>query len=86
MTFTSDDVRRLAALARLELSPVETDAFTRQLADILDLVRDVQSVETGAPDLAREHVLPPAAPVRDDVVQPSLEGGGLFKVPRVFNG
>jgi aspartyl-tRNA(Asn)/glutamyl-tRNA(Gln) amidotransferase subunit C len=88
VSFTSEDVRRLAALARLELSPAELDDFTRQFADILELVRrveDVQSATTG--DLSLEHVLPPSPPVREDEVQPSLDlGGRQFKVPRVLNG
>jgi aspartyl-tRNA(Asn)/glutamyl-tRNA(Gln) amidotransferase subunit C len=86
MSFTPEDVTRLASLARLELSADEIEAFARQLGDILDLARQVQAVETSARDLATEHALAPAPPLRDDVVQPSLDGGGLFKVPRVIGG
>ena len=86
MSFTAEDVRRLAKLARLELSPAEIDAFARQLAEILELARQVQTVDTAAIIAGAEHVLAPAAPAREDVVQPSLPADGLFKVPRVLNG
>ena len=96
MAFTPDDVKRLAALARLELSAGEIDAFARQLGDILAFAEQVQSIESAAGDAT---VLPPAPAVRDDVVLPSLpldtvlaaapdadRGAGLFKVPRVLQG
>ena len=84
MSFTAEDVQRLATLARLELSPEEVTAFARQLGEILEFARQVQAIDT--PALDADHVLAPAPPVRDDVVQPSLPGDGLFKVPRVLNG
>jgi aspartyl-tRNA(Asn)/glutamyl-tRNA(Gln) amidotransferase subunit C len=96
--FAADDVRRLAALARLELGPDEIDAFVRQLNDILEFARQVQSVDTAdvTPD---SYMLPPAPAVRDDATLPSLDRDevlaaapdadrttGLFKVPRVLSG
>jgi aspartyl-tRNA(Asn)/glutamyl-tRNA(Gln) amidotransferase subunit C len=80
--FGPDEVRTLAALARLELSDEETRTFAHQLGDILDFARQVQEADTTAPALipppadAVERVpgcvLPPLAPTRDDEVQPSL--------------
>ena len=76
-SFTSDDVRRLASLARLELSDAETAAFARQLGEILDFARQVQSAEPlatlsqDAQQIAAA-MLPATVPSRDDVVRPSL--------------
>ncbi|HVL67798.1 MAG TPA: Asp-tRNA(Asn)/Glu-tRNA(Gln) amidotransferase subunit GatC [Vicinamibacterales bacterium] len=93
--FTDADVRRLARLARLELTEREVALFTRQLGEILAFARQVQAVGAGGLTPGSD-----AAPApREDVVQPSLPaadalGGapaadgrtGLFKVPRVLNG
>lgn len=97
--FTAHEVRHLAALAQLELGPEETEAFARQLSEILEFARQVQAVDTSL--LAGEDaiVLAAEAPRRDDVLEPSLRRDdvlsgapdadrttGLFKVPRVLNG
>ena len=97
-TFTRDDVQRLAALARLELSAEEIDLFARQLTDIIEFAREIQEVDTSSlivdvKEIADDRTL------RDDLVLPSLErnevlegaanvdpAAGLFKVPRVLNG
>lgn len=75
-TFTANDVRRLASLARLELTTDEIDAFARQLGEILDFARQVQEAESAAPALGATQppgtTLPPLPPLRDDRVAPSL--------------
>jgi aspartyl-tRNA(Asn)/glutamyl-tRNA(Gln) amidotransferase subunit C len=76
--FTADDVRRLAALARLELTTDEIDRFARQLGEILDFARQVQEAEAAAFAVGRDQdqpagtTLPPLPPFRDDAVQPCL--------------
>ena len=97
-TFTPDDVQRLAALARLELSAAEITTFTRQLGDVLEFVRQIQAVDTASMD-ARPPAVDELLSLRGDVVLPSLErsevlaaapeaepSSGHFKVPRVLNG
>ncbi len=93
---TSDDVRRVAALAHLDLTEAEVDTFTRQLGDILEYARQVQAIDTsGVPPTS--HVLAGAPVERDDLVEPCLDRGaalaaapdaapeaGLFRVPRVI--
>ncbi len=94
-TLTQQDVKRIAALARLDLTPDELDLFTRQLGDILTYVEQIRTLDTsGVPPTS--HVL--NRPVdRDDVPQPALSRAdllrnapdaapeaGLFKVPRVI--
>ena len=97
-TFTRRDVEHLARLARLELTDDEAALFTRQLADILEFVREVQAVQTSTLEPTTDAGAR-ALGWRDDAVQPSLDRGevlaaspgadaasGLFKVPRVLNG
>ena len=43
---TRADVRRIAALARLELTEPELDLFARQLTSILEYADSLQSVDT----------------------------------------
>ena len=90
------DVARIAALAHLELTDAEADAFTRQLSDILAYAAQVQALDTsGVPPTS--HVLTGVTVDRDDVEKPSLdrqtavaaapdgdEHRGLFRVPRVI--
>lgn len=90
------DVTRVAALARLELTPEETALFTRQLTDILAYAEAVQQIDTtGVPPTAHAGAGEPVW--RDDTPVPSLDrtrvleqapgastGAGLFKVPKVL--
>lgn len=93
---TRADVARIAALAHLELTDAEADAFTRQLSDILAYATEVQALDTsGVPPTS--HVLSGAPIDREDVEAPSLDRHiavaaapdgddqhGLFRVPRVI--
>ena len=95
MALTQQDVKRIAELARLELTSEELDLFTRQLGDILRYVEQISELDTTgvAPT---SHVL--NRPVdRDDETGPTLSRpdllsnapdasreAGLFKVPRVI--
>lgn len=93
---TVADVERIAALAHLELTPDETQLFTRQLADILAYAQQVQAIDTsGVPATAHVHV--DERTEREDELQPSLpleealanspdaaQEAGLFRVPRVI--
>ncbi len=93
-TFTPDDVRRLARLARLDLDEEEVSAFTRQLGDILEFARQIQSVDTAEVTDAPAVGLPPlredtpgASLSRTDVLAAAPDhdaASGLFKVPRVI--
>jgi aspartyl-tRNA(Asn)/glutamyl-tRNA(Gln) amidotransferase subunit C len=95
-TLTRADVERIAALARLELTPDEVTLFAGQLTAILAYADQVQRVDTTGVAVG-----PAASPggmaSRDDVPAPCLErdvllsqapaadrGAGLFKVPRVL--
>ena len=94
-TLNHQDVKRIAELARLELTADELELFTRQLGDILAYVEQIRSLDTTG--------VPPTSSVlnrpvdRPDEPRPSLSRAdllrnapdaapeaGLFKVPRVI--
>ncbi len=93
---TPDEVRRIARLAHLELTPPEIELFAGQLSRILAYADEVQQVDTtGVAPTA--HVLGVVDRWREDAPQPSLEpqqwiqnapqadaARGLFKVPKVL--
>lgn len=89
------EVKRIAELARLELTTDELELFTRQLGDILTYVEQIRALDTTG--------VPPTSSVlnrpvdRLDEPRPSLSRAdllrnapdaapeaGLFKVPRVI--
>ncbi len=88
------EVKRIGALARLDLDAAETAAMSDQLTRILDYVAQLEAVDTAG-------VAPTTHPVdlgeafRDDVVRPSLDpeaalanapatDGASFIVPRIL--
>ena len=92
----ADEVRRIAALAHLALTDDEVGLFGRQLADILDYVRQMQAEDTtGVTPMS--HALDdrrPSGPTSrstacrgrsalDNAPEAAPEAG-LFKVPRVM--
>ncbi|HSB10886.1 MAG TPA: Asp-tRNA(Asn)/Glu-tRNA(Gln) amidotransferase subunit GatC [Blastocatellia bacterium] len=100
MAITRTDVEKIAELARLELTPDETELFTEQLRSILGHVEKLNELDTT--DVApMSHCAPAGGDAeyakRDDQVRPSLgpqlavenapdSEGGYFKVPRVIGG
>ena len=90
------DVLKVAALARLALTPEEVTLFSAQLESILAYANIVQDVDTaGVPPTShpfssgsrwREDV-PAASLDRDAILAHAPEGSirtGLFKVPKVL--
>jgi aspartyl-tRNA(Asn)/glutamyl-tRNA(Gln) amidotransferase subunit C len=94
-TLSAQEVKRIAELARLELTAGELELFTRQLGDILTYVEQIRALDTTG--------VPPTSSVlnrpvdRPDQPGPSLSRAellrnapdaapeaGLFKVPRVI--
>ena len=96
MSLSLEEVRRVALLARLHLSPEEEQLFRGQLSAILDYVAqleelDVSHVEPMTHALAAGE----ASALREDEVRPSLtphdalanapaREGTCFKVPRII--
>jgi aspartyl-tRNA(Asn)/glutamyl-tRNA(Gln) amidotransferase subunit C len=96
LTLGPDDARRIATLARLELTTDEVDLFARQLGDILNYVDELRALETAGVE-PTSHPLSTGPVWRADALVPSLDrqtvlegapGGsprtGWFKVPKVL--
>lgn len=94
MGITADDVARLGALARIQLTERECQDLAPELNVILDSVRSVS--EVAGPDVPMAtHAIPMTNVFRDDVVTPSLtqeqalsgapdHEEGRFRVPQIL--
>jgi aspartyl-tRNA(Asn)/glutamyl-tRNA(Gln) amidotransferase subunit C len=91
---TRQDVVHVAKLARLALTDSEIDAFTADLAGILEHAQDVSSLDTTGV-MATAHPLPLVNVLRADVVRPSVSRDEVlamapmaeadrFRVPRIL--
>lgn len=95
MSITIEDVRHIAFLARLALTPEEEQLYTEQLAAVLDHAARLEEVNT-------EQISPTAsvldlrAPLRPDVPRPCPPRAkilsnapdseeGMFRVPPVLD-
>ena len=82
MSISREDVRKVALLARLELSEAEIDLVTTQMGDILDYMNllgqlDTENVEPMA------HALDAGDVFRDDTPRPGIDrAGALENAPR----
>lgn len=95
MKLTIDEVRHIAQLARLRLTPEEEKRYSEQLSAILDYAGRLAQVDTSnIPPTAT--VLPLHAPLRPDEPRPPLPRdeilanapdaeSGMFRVPPVFD-
>jgi aspartyl-tRNA(Asn)/glutamyl-tRNA(Gln) amidotransferase subunit C len=93
---TREDVDRIAALARLELSEREKELFLDQLSHVLEYAEQIQGLDTR--DIApTSQVLAGVSAMRADERRPGLPNEaalqnapdpsperGLFRVPRVL--
>ena len=93
-TITTEEVKHVAALARLEFNEEEIQQFAHQLARIIDYIGKLNELDTtDVPPTS--HVLPIRNVVKSDVAKPSyprddvLEAApsaeeGYFEVPKVI--
>ncbi|WP_414541232.1 Asp-tRNA(Asn)/Glu-tRNA(Gln) amidotransferase subunit GatC [Nostoc sp. CCY0012] len=90
-----EQVRKVALLARLELTPQEEEQFTTQLGSILDYIEQLNAVDVSdvAPttraidvsNVTREDELQPY-PEREAILNSAPEQEGeFFKVPKILN-
>jgi aspartyl-tRNA(Asn)/glutamyl-tRNA(Gln) amidotransferase subunit C len=98
MSLTLDNVRQLAQLARIELTPADAGRARAQLNDIFTLVEQLQAVDTtGVAPLAHPLDISQAMELRlrDDVITETdqraanmanapQQENGLFLVPKVI--
>ena len=91
----ADEVRKVAKLARLDLTDAEVEEFTEQLGAILAYVEKMDELDTADVE-PLAHCLPISNVFRDDVVRPSLgtdralanaprRDGSFFQVPKVLD-
>ncbi len=91
---SSDDVRKVAHLARLDLPEEKIATYTDQLESILEYVGQLQEVDTkGVPETTRavevtnvtraDGVQP--TPVREEILsQAPQREGDFFRVPKIL--
>lgn len=96
MSLTTDDVKKIAHLARLNLSEQDLTLYTSQLSNILDFVAQMNSADTS-------HIDPIANPLdlsqrlrQDEITEPNYRDdyqniapatqSGLYLVPKVIDG
>ena len=78
MTLTQDVVRRIADLARLEITDEEVVQYCDQLSAILDYAARLQAIDTtGIPPTSS--VLPPLCILREDEPVKGLEHDELYE-------
>ncbi|WP_341525955.1 Asp-tRNA(Asn)/Glu-tRNA(Gln) amidotransferase subunit GatC [Nostoc sp. UHCC 0302] len=90
-----EQVRKVANLARLELTPEEEEQFTTQLGSILDYVQQLNELDvsnvvptTRAIDVSnvtREDELQPYADREAILGSAPEQEGEFFKVPKILN-
>lgn len=94
MKITSEEIKYVADLARLQLSAAEIDAMATQLGRILNYVEKLNELDTGGV-AATSHALSITNAFRDDEVRQSLDreeglanapqqDGESFVVPKVI--
>lgn len=82
MPLSTEDVEKIAVLARLKLTPEEKALYQEQLSAVLDYAErlnqlDIEDVPATASAVSLQNVM------RDDVVQPSLAiSDVLFNAPK----
>lgn len=71
MALTKEQVRQVALLARLQLTPAEEEKYAQQLGQILGYVERLQKLDVSGVE-PMSHAVPMAAFERPDVVVASL--------------
>lgn len=95
MALDNKTVRKIAALAKLDITDTEIDQYQQDLSNILDLVAQMQECNTDNIDVMT-HPMDATMRLRDDIitekdqrdslqsVAPAIENG-LYLVPKVID-
>ena len=94
MALSTEDVERLAHLARIEITPAEAVEVRQKLDRILDLIGRLRAVDTSG-IVPMAHAQEVSLPLREDIVNESDQrelyqhlapavAHGLYLVPRVI--
>jgi aspartyl-tRNA(Asn)/glutamyl-tRNA(Gln) amidotransferase subunit C len=95
MALSPAEVRRIAALARLRLSPEEESRLAGELSAILDYVRQLEELDVSGVEPMTHALAAGETPLREDAVLPGLSpeealanaparAGTCFQVPRII--
>jgi len=95
MEISTEQVERVAKLARLDVSEAEKATFARQLSSILTHIDQLTALDTTGVESSAA-VLPTENVFRDDTVRPSLsqeqalanapdQADGFFRVPKILD-
>jgi aspartyl-tRNA(Asn)/glutamyl-tRNA(Gln) amidotransferase subunit C len=95
MALTPEEVRKVAALARLELSDAEVEAMARQLSAIVAYVDQLQRLDTSqveplahaldVSNVFRADEPAPSLPVEQALANAPQRQGPFFRVPAVLD-
>jgi aspartyl-tRNA(Asn)/glutamyl-tRNA(Gln) amidotransferase subunit C len=66
---THEELKKIAALAKLSLADVDADALLRDIGGIIDFADEVAGADLTGLDVSET---PEVFPLREDVVKPSL--------------
>lgn len=94
MAITREEARHVARLARLALSDAEIDLLRDQLGKLLEYMKQLDRLDTGA-IVPTSHAVEIGAPLRDDIARPFGDkeailrnapdrAGDCFRVPRII--
>jgi aspartyl-tRNA(Asn)/glutamyl-tRNA(Gln) amidotransferase subunit C len=94
MEMNQDQVKQVAKLARLALTPEEMERFTQQLSQILSYVEKLNELDTSGVE-PTSHVMSLSNVFREDQARPSLPAdqalanapereGSFFRVPKII--
>ncbi len=96
MSLSLEEVRRIASLARLKLSPEEEERFAGQLSAILGYVEELEALDvSGVEPMTHALAAGESPALRADELRPGLgaevavsnapeRAGTYFKVPRII--
>ena len=94
MALSLDDVRRIAYLARIDVTDTEVEAALKKLTDIFGMIADMQKIDTSGIE-PMSHAQGASLRLRDDIVTeadrrfafqaiaPQVDAG-LYLVPKVI--
>lgn len=87
-------VRHVARLARLRLTPAEEERYARQLGEVLEYVRALDALDTSAiaptahaadlPNLLRADEVRPSLTPEEALANAPARGGSAVAVPRIL--
>ena len=94
MTIDSDQVKKIAHLARVKIDEVDVPGYTSNLSNILDMFEQMQAVDTTGV-VPMSHPVDAVQRLREDIVRESDQRevfqriapdtqNGLYLVPRVI--